>query len=151
MSLLKFAGKNPSGNAAGVLVDAAGHLNTVRTWAISILTLYTGTLENTTAVTTTNYDVSEYPLVSLRITNRTGVPVQITPLVDTVSLSGWSLADIDGSPLTIELAPTSDYIIITPNEAPWLNYIKHLRLKVQATASPTAQSPVIEIHAVVRK
>lgn len=151
MSLLKFAGKTPTGTVAGVLVDALGHLNTVRTWGFTIQSLYNGSLSDTTSVTSTNFDVSQYPLVSLRITNRTGVPVRITPLVDTVTSSGWSLVDVDGSPLTIELAPTSHYIIITPAEAPWLNYVKNLRLSIKATDTPTVNEPVIAVEAVLRK
>lgn len=149
--MMRIAGRTSGGTAAAVKTDSDGRIDTIKSWGISKLTLYSGALSDTTAITTTNTDVSEYPLVSLRITNRTGVPVTITPLTDIVTSSGWKLVDVDGSPLTIELAPTSNYIVITPTDAPWLNYIKNLRLSVQATATPSADTPTIEIYAMVRK
>lgn len=149
--MMRIAGRTPGGTAAAVKIDSDGRIDTVKTWGISKLTLYSGALSDTVAITTTNTDVSEYPLISLRITNRTGVPVTITPLNDIVTSSGWKLVDVDGSPLAIELAPTSNYIVITPSDAPWLNYIKNLRLSVQATSTPSAETPTIEIYAMVRK
>ena len=150
--VMKIGGKTPSNTVKGVNVDANGNLITSRLWDESILTLYSDSVADTSEKRTVNTDLSSYPLVSLRITNRTGVSVKVTPLVDLYNTdNGYSLTDIDGSELSFEVAPNNAFAIITPVEAPWLNYVKYLRFKFRALETPSADTPTLSIYAVVRK
>lgn len=152
MAMMKIGGKTPSNTVKGVAVNADGKLDTVRTWGADIISLFSDTVDDTSAHRTTNLDLSSYPLVSLRVTNRTGVPIVLRPLVDLFNNdNGYALTDVDGANLAIELAPNNAFAIITPADAPWLNYIKYLRMSFAASETPTASSPKVEISAVVRK
>lgn len=151
-TMMKIAGKTSDNTAKGVKVNDNGNIETVKKWDAEIITLFNDSVSDTTEKRTANVDLSSYPLVSLRVTNRTGVPVVITPLVDLYNTdNGYSLTDVDGSALSIEFAPNNAYAVITPSDAQWLNYIKYCRLKIKASETPTASSPKVEIDAVVRK
>lgn len=152
MSMMKIGGKTPSDTVKGIAVNADGKLDTVRTWGADIISLFDDTVDDTSEHRTTNLDLSSYPLVSLRVTNRTGVSIVLTPLVDLYNNdNGYALTDVDGASLTVEIAPNNAYAIIAPYEHPWLNYIKYLRMRFAASETPTASSPKVEISAVVRK
>lgn len=150
--IMKIGGKTPSNTVAGVSVDADGKINTNRTWNTDIIQLFSDTVSDTNEKRTTNIDCSNYPIISLRITNRTGVPITITPLVDLYNNdNGYALLDKDGGSLSLDIPATNSFITILPTEVSWLNYVKYLRLKFVATDTPTASEPTVGIYAVVRK
>lgn len=150
--MMRIAGRTSAGVAVPMRADADGNIGTNRTWKTDIITLYSGAVSDTSAIRTTNTDLSEYPIVSLRITNRTGVSIVLTPLVDLYNNNnGYELMDIDGESLAIEIPHSNHFVVISPTNAPWLNYIKYLRMSFAASATPTAGTPTVEIYAVVRK
>ena len=150
--VMKIGGKTPSNTVKGVAVNADGKLDTVKTWDMPIVELFSDTVSDTEGHLATNLDLSPYPLVSLRIKNQTGVPVDITPLVDLWdNTNGLSLKYINGSTLTFQVPSDSNYFIVMPNDYPWLNYVKYLKLRIQATDTPAAETPTLSVWAVVRK
>lgn len=150
--MMRIAGRTSGGIAVPMKADTDGNINTVRNWKTDIITLYSGSVPNTDSIRTTNTDLSEYPIISLRVTNRTGVSIILTPLVDLYNNNnGYELRDKDGGSLSVEIPYTSHFVVLTPSDTPWLNYVKYLRMKFSASATPTAETPTVEIYAVVRK
>lgn len=150
--MMRIAGRTTGGTAVPMLADSNGNIGTVRKWSTDIIELFNGSVSTTDAQRTTNIDLSEYPIVSIRITNRTGVPITLTPLVDLYNNNnGYELLDASGGSLSVTIPKTSNFVMLTPHDTPWLNYIKYLRLKFMASETPTASTPTVEINAVVRR
>ena len=150
--MMRIAGRTSEGTAVAMSADTNGNIGTTRKWGVDVVTLFSSDVTTTEEQRTTNIDLSEYPIVSLRITNRTGVSISVTPLVDLFDNSnGYELKDASGGSLSISVPNSGSYLMLTPNDAPWLNYLKYLRLKFSATETPTATTPRVRIDAVVRK
>lgn len=150
--MMRIAGRTSGGVAVPMSADDNGRINTNRHWNTELISLYVGAVTNTDEIRAEKIDMSEYPIISIRITNRTGVPILITPLVDLYNTNnGYELKDIDGSSLAVEIPSSNHFCIMHPGNTPWLNYVKYLRLKFAATETPTENSPSVEIIAVVRK
>lgn len=150
--MMRVAGRTSGGVAVPMSADDNGRINTNRHWNTELISLYTGGVTNTDEIRAEKIDMSEYPIISIRITNRTGVPILITPLIDLYNNNNsYELKDIDGSSLAVEIPYSNHYCIMYPANTPWLNYVKYLRLKFAATATPTVESPTVEITAVVRR
>ena len=150
--VMKIGGKTPSNTVKGVAVNADGKLDTVKTWEMPIIELFSEELSDTDEHLAQNLDLSIYPLVSLRIRNRTGATVSVQPLIDLYNnTNGNSLKFINGDAIVFQVPSDNQYYMITPDDFPWLNYIKYLRLRLKATSTPTGDTPLLSVMAVVRK
>ena len=83
-------------------------------------------------------DVRDIPTFSLRILNRLGVPVTISFLTDVNTFNGYSLNNMDQTSKSITVSPGSGYVIVTPEDLPFLNYVQYVRLQVKASTVPAS-------------
>lgn len=145
--MMRIAGRTSGGTAVPMLADSNGNIGTTRAWKKEWVTIQTSLeIRDTSSHSLPVMDVSEIPTYSLRFLNRLGVPVTITFLSDVNQNNGYSLIDSNAVGKSITLQPTNDYIIITPEDCPILNYIQLLRLKVKASSTPS--SGTFEAHMV---
>lgn len=148
--MMRIAGRTSGGTAVPMLAGSDGSISTTRKWNVVQTEIFNENISDTENHTMTVVDVSEYPIVSLRITNRTGVPVTIIPKMDLNSGNNYDLIGSDGSSLGIVIPHSANYCIITPNDAPWLNYLHYLKLRVIAAKTPTAQIPLVNVTLIAR-
>lgn len=148
--MMRIAGRTSAGVAVPMLADANGNIGTTRTWKKEWVALQT-TLEirDTNAHNIPAFDVSDIPIYSLRIINRLGVPVTITFLTDVNTSNGYGLVDTDNTLKSITVQPNNNYVIITPDDLPILNYIRYVRMSVKASSVP--ESGIFEAYAVTIK
>lgn len=145
--MMRVAGRTSAGTAVPMLADSNGNIGTTRTWKKTWITIQSSLeIRDMTVHTLPVMDVSEIPTYSLRFLNRLGVPVTITFLSDVNQNNGYNIVGSDAVSKSITLQPTNDYIIITPEDCPILNYIQLLRLKVKASSTPS--SGTFEAHMV---
>lgn len=145
--MMRIAGRTNGGVAVPMLVDSNGNVSTVRTWKKEWVTIQSALeIRDTNEHSLDAIDVSGIPLFSLRILNRLGVPITIKFSTDANTFNGYKLADNNGTPVSITIQYTNDYVIITPNDLPFLNYIKYLRMTVTAESVPA--SGTFEAHMV---
>lgn len=136
--MMRIAGRTSGGVAVPMLADSNGNIGTTRAWKKEWVNIETSveirdTLDHICPVV----DVSGIPTFSLRFLNRLGVPVTISFMTDINQSNGYRLAGNDAVVKSITLQPTNNYIIITPEDCPILNYIRFLRLKVNASSTPS--------------
>lgn len=137
--MMRIAGRTSGGVAVPMLADSNGNIGTTRAWKKEWVTIQPGLeIRDATVHTLPVMDVSEIPTYSLRFLNRLGVPVTISFLTDVTQSNGYSLVGSDAVVNSITLQSTNDYIIITPEDCPILNYIRFLRLKVKASSTPSS-------------
>lgn len=148
--MMRIAGRTSGGTAVPMLAGSDGSISTVRKWNIVQTVIFSENISDTAEHKISAVDVSTYPIVSLRVTNRTGVPVTIIPRMDLNSGNDYELIGADGSSLGIVIPHSANYCIITPNDAPWLNYLHYLKLTVIATTTPSAQAPLVDITLIAR-
>lgn len=145
--MMRIAGRTSGGIAVPMLADANGNIGTTRAWKKEWVTIQPALeIRDTSSHNLPVMDVSEIPTYSLRLLNRLGVPVTITFLTDVNQNNGYYIVGSDAVRKSITLQPTNDYIIITPEDCPMLNYIQLLRLKVNASSTPN--SGTFEAHMV---
>lgn len=137
--MMRVAGRTEGGTAVPMKASTNGDISTTRTWQKTWETLQTSLeIRDTSEHNLTAVDVRGIPTYSIRILNRLGVPITLSFLTDVNSLNGYSLANVDGTSKSITIAPTNNYVIITPEDLPFLNYIQYLRISVKASSAPSS-------------
>ena len=151
--MMRIAGRTSDGVAKPFLVDNNGNVGTTRTWEKTWVTIQENVeIRDTSEHNLTTFDSSGVPMLSLRILNRlkdsdnNGVPVTVRFLTDVNTSNGYGLVDTDGASKSITIQPVYDYVIITPEDMPLLNYACYIRLSVKAQSTPT--SGVVSAYAV---
>ena len=136
--MMRIAGRTSGGTAVPMLADSNGNIATTRTWKKEWVAITDSALEirDTDAHDLTAMDVSGIPMYSLRILNRLGVPVTLTFKTDVNTTNGYGLCNTDATAKAVTIAPTNSYVVITPEDLPFLNYIKWLRISVRAQSVP---------------
>lgn len=151
--MMRIAGRTSGGVAKPFLVDDNGNVGTTRTWKKTWVTIQENVeIRDTSEHNLTAFDSSGVPMLSLRILNRlkdsdnNGVPVTVRFLTDVNTSNGYGLVDTDGASKSITIQSVNDYVIITPEDMPLLNYVRYIRLSVKAQSTPT--SGVVSAYAV---
>lgn len=151
--MMRIAGRTSGGVAKPFLVDNNGNVGTTRTWKKTWVTIQENVeIRDTSEHNLTAFDSSGVPMLSLRILNRlkdsdnNGVPVTVRFLTDVNTSNGYGLVDTDGASKSITIQSVNDYVIITPEDMPLLNYVRYIRLSVKAQSTPT--SGVVSAYAV---
>lgn len=151
--MMRIAGRTSGGVAKPFLVDNNGNVGTTRTWEKTWVTIQENVeIRDTSEHNLTAFDSSGVPMLSLRILNRlkdsdnNGVPVTVRFLTDVNTSNGYGLVDTDGAGKSITIQSVNDYVIITPEDMPLLNYVRYIRLSVKAQSTPT--SGVVSAYAV---
>lgn len=138
--MMRVAGRTSGGTAVPMLADSNGNIATTRTWKREWVSITSSAMEirDASVHDIDAVDVSGIPMFSLRILNRLGVPITIKFKTDVNTSNGYGLYKTDATAIAITVAPTQSYIMITPEDLPLLNYVKLLRMTVQASETPTS-------------
>lgn len=148
--MMRVAGRTSGGTAVPMLADSSGNVSTVRSWKKEWVTLMRDEeIRDTDQHNATALDVRNIPMLSLRITNRLGVPVNFWLLTDVNTSNGYSLVDENMVAKSFTIQPGNSYAVITPEDLPILNYVQYLRIAAKATSTPS--SGTLAIHAVTMK
>ena len=136
--MMRIAARTGNGTAIPPLADNNGNIGTTRSWKKEWVTIQAELeIRDTSGHNLPVIDVDTIPMYSLRISNRLKVPVTIYFLTDINKTNGYGLNDIDQVRKSITIQPGNGYVIITPDDAPILNYIRYLRMQVVAQSAPT--------------
>lgn len=136
---MRIAGRTPNGTAVPMKASTDGDISTTRTWKKSWQSIVSNLeIRDTDSHNLDAVDVRDIPTFSLRIINRLGVPVTITFLTDINTANGYSLRNMDQTSKSITVSPANGYVIITPEDLPFLNYVQYVRLQVKASTAPTS-------------
>ena len=137
--MMRVAGRTSGGVAVPMKASTDGDISTTRTWKKSWQAIVTGLeIRDTNGHVLDAVDVRDIPTFSLRIVNRLGVPVTITFLTDISTTNGYSLLNMDATDKAITVSPANAYVIVTPEDLPFLNYVQYLRLQVKASTTPAS-------------
>ena len=149
MALIKFAGKDPSANAKGVSVDENG--NIYRGWKT-----YEASSNDSDTVSVVFSEFSyfgqnqvfrpkkpigNYGLISLRIENNSDATCALRFCKDVYN-GTQLLKDANGNNIEVECAANCT-MIITPDDAPVLNYLRYPNIQVRLTSTPTDSATII--------
>lgn len=151
MAMIKFAGKNNSGNATGVHVNNAGDMYVERVLPERDLTylLEEEELRDTTAGTTMDVqcDAYKYPVNAIVIETSLDAIVNFILLDGAhINSSNW-LYNIRNELISFSVPAVSSkhVFIITDNDIPALDNIKYLKLRYQAASAPTQGNITIKV------
>lgn len=137
--MMRIAGRTPAGVAVPMKASADGDISTTRTWKKSWQQIVTALeIRDTNGHDLDAVDVRDIPTFSLRIINRLGVPVTIMFLSDVNTTNGYALHNMDQTSKSITVSPGNGYVIITPEDLPFLNYVQYVRLQVKASTAPAS-------------
>lgn len=131
----------------GVAVDADGGVIAGRKWKNEIIKILD--VSNPTAGTLkcTAVDLSEAGAVSLRINNALNVPVELGFYVDYYG-NNYYMRDADGSLINKTIGANKNYLIITPDDIPILQWLAQLRIGARITGDSITGT--LSIWAVVK-
>ena len=135
--MMRIAGRTSGGVAVPMKASTDGDISTTRTWKKSWQTIVSGLeIRDTNNHNLDAIDVRDIPTFSLRIINRLGVPVTINFLTDVNTSNGYALNNMDQTSKSITVSPGNGYVIVTPEDLPFLNYVQYVRLQVKASTAP---------------
>lgn len=150
--IMKVGGRKSDGTAAAIGIDSNGNLRIKRVWETQTKNIFSGTLSDTTAITTVGdkaVNCLEWGMVSLRVYNRLDSDVKILLYYDNdTSGSGW-LKNFGGEYVSFTVPADSD-VIITPDDIPALNYLRYLKCRINAVTTPTNGAD-LNIQAVLKR
>ena len=136
MNVTPIGGKSPSSTLVGIAVDAYGVTKTKKEWENPVETIFEGTYEDTVVHTQTGVAVSDCGLFSLRVANTTDSTVNLTFRSDVTS-NDVALKNPEGTNYEINVAQDSRFMMITPDDYPFMQWIRNLRLGIKFNAVPT--------------
>ena len=146
MSMLKVAGSNANGQAKAFLTDDAGRTVTVRKWTAEETVLVDGIQIRTTDATwSERLDVSGYASVSLRVSNSHDQAVSVIFGLDTGADNTTYLKNYGGANLSFTIPASSGVRLITPEEFPFLQYLKHIKVRCSCETAPTSGGLTITV------
>lgn len=135
--MMRIAGRTSGGVAVPMKASADGDISTTRIWKRSWQSIATNLeIRDTNTHNLDAVDVREITTFSLRFLNRLRVPVTIYFLTDVNTSNGYFLNNMDQTSKSITVSPGNGYVIVTPEDLPFLNYIQYLRLQVKASTAP---------------
>jgi hypothetical protein len=136
--IMKVGGRKSDGTAAAIGIDQNGNLRIKRVWETQTKNIFTGTLSNTTAVTTVSNVVNaiEWGMVSLRVNNLLNSDVKIMLYWDNSADGTEWMKDFNGEYVAFTV-PAESQMIITPDDLPILNYLRYIKCRINAVTTPT--------------
>lgn len=146
MSMLKVAGVDGNGQAKAFRIDGTGRTEIAHTWAAEeISVLDSVQIRDTEAAWTDRVNISGFATVSLRVRNSLDQPVAIVFGVDTGESNTTYLKNYGGSNLGFTIPSGSGIRLITPEEFPFLQYLKNIRIRYSCSTAPESGSLSIDI------
>lgn len=139
MNVTPFGAKSPTSTVVGVAADADGNLVTKKVWENPVTTIFSGTYSDTGNHTQEAVDVSDCGLFSLRVANTTDAAVTFTFASDVTS-NDIALKNAGGVDCAISVVANKRFMMLTPDDYPFLQWIRNLRLIVHFETVPSTGS-----------
>lgn len=145
--MMRTAGRTSGGIAKAILVNDNGAPIVERAWSCVNTKVFDMEIRDTNAHNTvtegTVLDVSSFPVNSLRIRNTTGKAITIQFFND-LNSDNTAYLSVDDNSAAIQLsAGNNKYQVFTPQEYPFLNYLRYLKFHVKANEAPTTGGVVV--------
>jgi len=154
MNVTPIGGKSPASKLIGIAVDTAGNVITKKIWSNDSQVIYSGTYDDTTEHIQDAVDVSDCGAFSLRFANTTDATVTITFGSDVTS-NNIALKNTDGVDYSITIAANKRFMMATPDDYPFLQWIRNLRLVIKFNTVPTpggeGEEKTLKIYLVKKK
>lgn len=139
--MMRMAARKSNGTAGAVSMDDNNRIFTNRLWKKKWVTISEGNeIRDTSEHDITAVDVRDVPIFSLRFLNRLSVPVTITFKTDLNTSNGYKLVDKDGQYLSLTIQPSQNYVVVTVNDLPELQYMQYIRMSIVAASAPESGS-----------
>ena len=129
MNVTPFGAKSPTDTVVGVSADSNGNIITKKIWENPVSTIFKGSYNDTVNHTQDAVDVSDCALFSLRIENQTSSEVTFTFRSDVTS-NDVALKNADGQDYSITVPADKRFMMITPDDYPYLQWMRKLRLSI---------------------
>ena len=151
--MMRMAGRTPNGIAKPLAVNTDGMPIVNKKWAFKAQALASAMeIRDTTnhyIYEDNSIDISDYPISSLRIRNSMDASVEIRLLYDgNKNQTNW-LCDLNDEQNSIVVPAgnnNSTWYLVTPDDLPFLNYIKYLKLAIKAETAPTTGSITVDYY-----
>ena len=148
MNVTPFGAKSPTNTVVGVSADSNGNIITKKIWENPVSTIFTGVYNDTESHTQDSVDVSDCALFSLRIANQTSSEVTFTFRSD-VTANDVPLKNADGQDYSITVPADKRFMMITPDDYPFLQWIRSLRLGIKFNTA--VSSGTLTVYLVKKK
>ena len=148
MNVIPFGAKSPTNTVVGVSADSNGNIITKKNWENPVSVIFTGVYNDTVSHTQDGVDVSDCALFSLRIANQTSSEVTLTFRSDVTS-NDVTLKDVNGQDYFITVPADKRFMMITPDDYPFLQWIRNLRLSIKFNTA--ASSGTLTVYLVKKK
>ena len=148
MNVTPFGAKSPTDTVVGVSADSNGNIITKKIWENPVSTIFTGAYNDTLPHIQDAIDVSDCALFSLRIANQTSSEVTFTFKSD-VTYNDISLKNADGQDYSITVPADKRFMMITPDDYPFLQWIRNLRLSIKFNTA--VSSGTLTVYLVKKK
>lgn len=141
MSMLKVAGTDENGLSKSFRTDADGRPEVTHKWVADEIAIVSGVqIRETGGVWSNRVNVGEYATISLRVFNSQDQPVSIIFGRDDLTDNTTYLKNYGGSNIGFTIPANSGLRMITPEEFPFLQYIKNVKVRYECSTAPTTGS-----------
>lgn len=150
-AMMKVCGKSPSNTAKAFAVDANGVALYKHVWETEVTkvvnTQVSDALAHTYPETSTNINVGDFALISLKVRNRHNQSVTIT-----INDAGNGILNSTGDRYQL-VVPAESQVLITADDFPCLNVLDGFQIKYQYSVAPTdaTSSDKLEIWVIKKR
>lgn len=139
MSMLKVAGTNADGIPKSFRTDPDGRAEVTHKWITDEIQFVSNVqIRGTEGAWSDRVDVGEYATISLRVYNSHDQPVTIIFGRDYAAESTTYLKNYGGSNIGFTIPADSGSRMITPEEFPFLQYLKNVKVRYECSTAPTS-------------
>jgi hypothetical protein len=130
----------------GVAANADGNLLTAKKWENDMVRACEQDVTGLSDVSTDWIDVSDAAAVSLRFANTSDKSFTVIFFSDQYTNSNYRLYDYNGGPVAYRVAKASSRTqILTPDDAPVLQWLRAIKMRIEFEGTPTTGSLIIDI------
>ena len=141
MSMLRVAGTDENGLPKSFRTDADGRPEVTHKWvADEIQVVSSVQIRGTESAWSGRVNVGEYATISLRVGNSHDQPASIIFSRDDGSNNTTYLKNYGGTNIGFTIPANSGLRMITPEEFPFLQYIKNVKVRYECSTAPTTGS-----------
>lgn len=146
MKVTPIGAKSPTATVVGVAANADGNLIAEKKWENKMTTIYNARPESTERVVTERISVDTSAAISLRFANTTEKSFTIGFYTDQYPNNDYVLYDYMGNSIKYKIVEaTSRAQILTPEDAPVLQWLRSIKLYIDFAETPTKGSLKIDV------
>lgn len=146
MSMLRVAGTDGTGLPKSFRTDTDGRAEVTHKWVADEIAVVSGVqIRETGGVWSNRVYVGEYATISLRVFNSQDQPVSIIFGRDDLTNNTTYLKNYGGTNIGFTIPANSGARMITPEEFPFLQYLKNVKVRYECSSAPTTGALYITI------